>query len=267
MIDASMTRRVLATILMFAVSLTVLMGSGPGPGTPDARMPSDLVEVFGTNCEDQVIHITLASADPRVAKYVETQTSDDCVVTVGSVESLTVAQVRERLGLSGTTSEGSETADGQDAEGDTVPVYTNYHHSSHTIHDPVNIDLAWHRIDNKRYWTDDGVWFADSPNWPEYISDAGTGTGPDWWHLTGQGITETSSHCNSSQNCPGARVAGYASFRTTWAWCRPHQRNMTIYSTNWSLAGGGHYVETRRVGNCPGLHSSTAEWVDLSRTQ
>ena len=219
------TRRILVTILFATLSLIVLLGSGPpDPGSSDVRVPPDLVEVFGTNCDDQVIHIRLSSDDPNVAKYVETETSDDCVVSVGSIESLTVAEVRKRLGLTGTTNEGSQSAaaiPGSSANSaDTIPVWTNYHHSSHTISSPTSIDLAWHRIDYKRYWTDDAVWLDDPPNWPKYVSDSGTGTGPSWWILVSKSLSYD-SHCKSTGNCSRAEVEGEATFHTDWVWCVP----------------------------------------------
>ena len=276
MINALRTRRVLVAILVMAVSLTVLLGSGPGEESDDSpiSIPSDLVEVFGTNCEDQVIHIRLSSTDPTEAKYVETVTSDDCVVSVGAIETLSVAEVRERLGLTGTTNEGSQSAgvlpgsaaNAQGSAADEIPL-TNYHHSSHTISSPSSIDLAWHRIDYKRYWTDDAVWLDDPPNWPKYVTDSGTGTGPTWWILLSKSLSYD-SHCKSTGNCSQAEVEGEATFHTDWLWCIPGGwQETTITTTNTSTAGGGYYMDTQRTGNCPGGHSVTAHWVDLSPTQ
>ena len=148
-----------------------------------------------------------------------------------------------------------------------IPVWTNYHHSSHTIMSITSIDLAWHRIDHRRYWTDDAVWLAASPHWPGYISDSGTGTGPSWWHLTSKSLTNHSSHCDASQNCSQTKISGEASFHTDWFWCPGSWADTTITTTNKSFAGGGYHMRTQRVGNCAGAHSATASWADLSSTQ
>lgn len=141
-----------------------------------------------------------------------------------------------------------------------LPTKFSWIHTSHTIQDLPNIDLAWLRTSFKRGWR------CDTTYWTEVSGDmiAFDGSGPSWWSHQAPFWAVINWTCLPIVNlCSQAKSEARAWFRVDFGGC--HQ-DIRINNAVWTRADGTHTFQTSKSASCTGLHSSTGSMVNGSKT-
>lgn len=132
----------------------------------------------------------------------------------------------------------------------------NYIHSSQTLQDVVNIDIAKLRLHSNRCWNGSKTWMVNDV-W------ARSSTSVSWNHPDGnpwfprvdwnQGTTAT--------------AIGSANFHSDWLWCNltADWQVISLTNTNVSKANGSYSASFSQSRACPGTHMATASKVSSSR--
>lgn len=131
----------------------------------------------------------------------------------------------------------------------------NYIHSSQTVQDAVNIDIAKHRLATRRCWNGATTWMTSGI--PRSY------TGVPWNHAYTPKLTRLDT---TRSSIAVGKSAG--SFHTDWLWCNATSKWQAIElrNTNTSQFNGSHYVSFWQSRACPGTHMSTASKTSMSST-
>lgn len=131
----------------------------------------------------------------------------------------------------------------------------NYIHSSQTVQDVVNIDIAKHRFATRRCWNGAVTWMTSG--------SANSYTGVPWNHANKPTLTRL-------DRTPSSTVVGRSSgtFHTDWLWCNATSRWQAIElrNTHTSQFNGAHWVSFWQSRACPGTHMATASKTSSSST-
>lgn len=141
--------------------------------------------------------------------------------------------------------------------GATAITYGNYVHSSQTVQDIINIDIAKLQYHTDRNWNGACTWWQPD-RW------AGAYTGVWWNHPTNVWISEVLGiRCGSDWTRTGAS----ATFHSDFLWCNftASWQQMQLANWNYSNSVGGYGVYFWRNVGCPGTHAATAFWANINR--
>lgn len=132
----------------------------------------------------------------------------------------------------------------------------NWIHSSQTVQDVVNIDIAKHRFHTNRCWS------------------VGTSRMTDW-----KGESSTSVAWNHTSGSPtvirfdggwskSASAQSSAKFHTDWTWCnfKVGWQSIELRNTHISNGDGTYSVSFWQNRSCPGTHMATASKQSSSST-
>lgn len=143
------------------------------------------------------------------------------------------------------------------------PVKFNWIHTSHTLQDPVFIDLAWLRTSFKRGWR------CDTTYWTEVYGDmiAFDGSGPSWWSHDPPTWAVINWSCLPIINlCTKAKSEARAWFHVNFASCPGGHQDIRIDNEVWTKADGSHTFHTAKNASCTGIHSATGSTVNGSKS-
>ncbi|MDO4888174.1 MAG: hypothetical protein Q3979_05665 [Actinomycetaceae bacterium] len=125
-------------------------------------------------------------------------------------------------------------------------------HSSQTVQDVANVDIAKHRLNTYRCWdgheTSMVKWTARSY------------TGVPWNHASGRpDIVLFDSDWGAT-----ASAQSSGKFHTDWVWCNVKSRwqGIELRNTHVSYPNGGYRVTFWQNGSCPGTHIATGVKAD-----
>lgn len=140
---------------------------------------------------------------------------------------------------------------------------TNWIHSSHTLQDPVNIDVAWLRTSAKRTWR------CDTTYWSETSGDmsANSGSGPSWWTHDKPTWAVINWRCYPLPSaCSQAKMEARAWFHVDFPSCPGGHQDIQIANEVWTNADGTKTFQTSKSATCTGLHSSTGSKITTSKS-
>lgn len=189
----------------------------------------------------------------RTASQVDYDVDTNCMVTgiKGTLPSPSTSAVST---IASTTSAAAASASPSQAvtvRGVTAAAATscNYIHSSQTVQDPVNIDIAKLRLHSNRCWDGSSTWMV-SDVWAEASTSVSWNhvVGTPWFPRVDWGAGTT------------ATAVGSANFHSDWLWCNftADWQVLSLTNTNVSNKDGTYTVSFSQSRACPGTHMATA---------
>jgi hypothetical protein len=141
-------------------------------------------------------------------------------------------------------------------------------HTSHTIQDVVNIDLAWLRTSAQRYWDCNKAWWAKTIDTQSRVK-AWADSGPTWWHVKDQvTFPYVAWQCPDGGVCASATVWARTTFRVDVLHCnRLNTNSIELDTETITYPDGSYTVYFDKYGSCAGLHSSTAMMTNNSNSR
>ena len=127
---------------------------------------------------------------------------------------------------------------------------SNYIHTSQTVQDILNFDIAKLRYHTQRAWNGVRTWFRS-----DLFAVASSGFA--WNHVVGAAIDYIGPEGLSSYS------TAHGDFHSDWLWCNLNYRmdnNNKPSSSGWF---GGAY--TQSVTRCSGTHMTTKTWANSAR--
>lgn len=244
----AMRHRRLAAAAAVTVSLSLSMFS-PAlavPKNPTERSTTEPVTgarltISGEgDCAELSVRATL-EGEPATTAILEYDITNDCRVSnIAGHQQRDTALVQPTSIAAGVPAVASESC--------------NYIHSSQTLQDIINVDIAKHRLNTRRCWTPTTTWMTA---WTAHSY-----TSVSWNHVVG------SPRMLRFDTARSATAIGQSSgtFHTDWAWCNANSGWQTIElrNTNTSKAGGGYSASFWQNASCPGTHMATASKANTS---
>ena len=133
-------------------------------------------------------------------------------------------------------------------------IYGNYIHTSSTLQDIVNIDIANLRYHTDRKWDNCNTSFKSDRWGTAYVSVR-------WNHIGGAGESWAQRGWRSRRT-----AKAYGKFHSDFLWCNMQSgQNFYLYNYNKTYAGGAYGATFRQSRTCSGTHMATAKWTSTSR--
>ena len=225
-----------ALTLLIGLSSPAAASSDPGDSQrfeTDATTGAQLAISGEGDCDTLSVEVTY-SKSPSVDASIEYDITDDCHVS----------------GIEGTESPSTASAPSAQVDelGDEAASSCNWIHSSQTVQDIINIDIAKHRLNSHRCWDDSSTWMT---RWT-----ATSSTSVSWNHPSGKPV-ELQFDTSPAET---ATMRTSASFHSDWLWCnfRSDWQEIELRNTNVSYDDGTYGVTFWLSRSCPGTHMATA---------
>jgi len=225
-----------ALTLLIGLSSPAAASSDPGDSQrfeTDAATGAQLAISGEGDCDTLSVEVTY-SKSPSVDASIEYDITDDCHVS----------------GIEGTESPSTASAPSAQVDelGDEAASSCNWIHSSQTVQDIINIDIAKHLLNSHRCWDDSSTWMT---RWT-----ATSSTSVSWNHPSGKPV-ELQFDTSPAET---ATTRTSASFHSDWLWCnfRSDWQEIELRNTNVSYDDGTYGVTFWQSRSCPGTHMATA---------
>ncbi len=190
---------------------------------------------------------------------VEWDISSECHIGSVHVDKLSQEAFRQSQGYG----EGDEQLTRTDPAANAFPAgavaqphltYGNYIHSSQTVQDVVNIDVAKLRSHTDRNWNGSCTWWKHLR--------AVSSTSMSWNHPYKPGIV------GAWEGCGIFYIYSLAApnYHSDWLWCNFGSGWQEMWLANWhySWASGDWLTSFFQNVSCPGTHMSTASWTNTN---
>jgi hypothetical protein len=150
----------------------------------------------------------------------------------------------------------------------------NFHHSSHTLQDVLNIDVAKLRLVDKRFWNGESSWYDDP--WCYLSTPAAANcylygtvssyTGVRWNHPVSLDFPYINDYCHHDSWCYNPVFEGHGHFHTDFTWCNSSAggQEIDMQNNNYSYADGSYMTDFWTTASCFGLHHATRVWANLN---
>jgi hypothetical protein len=192
----------------------------------------------------------------------------DCSVVYDGTVRIPQSEYRAREGLEGPATAlapvpvGTAPPARGGAEGDEPVVAAacgtwvgNYIHTSQTVQDVINIDVAKYRLHTDRKWNGCGTYIGDR---------FGEGsTRMSWNHYTGDTYV-SGSVCSLANPCGSAYYRRRGNFHTDFLWCNFTSQNFSLYNRNTTYQDGAKAGQWTQSQVCPLTHMATAIWANTN---
>lgn len=227
---------------------------------PFEELFHDSVTIAGPTCATKVVDVFLVLPFGVRGKSVDIAASNDdtCELAVGPIVTEQGAEAFDQttdLEVDPLVPE----LDDITGSGSCSSARANYIHTSHTLQDPPNIDLAWKRTTSRRLWGCDSGWFSERP----YRVTSWTGSGPSWWHNRRPKYVHVSWGCHPPNRCNRALAKSYGKLWTDVDHCEDITFKLTTEVRTFS--DGHKTVRFRQHGWCAGISGSTDVKVNAER--
>jgi hypothetical protein len=243
------------------------------PGTREIRSSLDGVEVsILTHDEGDCTKAGFTATydiDASVDAVVELKYSvtSNCSVDYDGTELVSQQEFRAREGLKGpapVTETVPMTATSSLPDGDPGEMAVaaacgtwvgNYIHTSQTVQDVINIDVAKYRLHTDRKWNGCGTYIGNR------FGDGSTSM--PWNHYTGDSYV-SGSVCSQASPCGSAYYRRKGNFHTDFLWCNFTSQNFSLYNRNTTYQDGAKAGQWTQSQVCPLTHMATAIWANTN---
>jgi hypothetical protein len=137
--------------------------------------------------------------------------------------------------------------------------HSNYVHSSQTLQDVVNIDVAKLKTVTERWWDTVGAWMYDNGN----VYDWGqASTSRSWNHPETPVPGSFDWDCTELTTCDQVHTEWAAGYHTDFVWCNASKssQHFTLRNVVYAKKDGGYSAKYYQKVGCPGLHHATRTW-------
>lgn len=242
-------------ILVFALTITAAgtaFASGSGTSSRMVREPITGSTVMIENEGDCNALRVVVTDTTRTASQVDYDVDTNCMVTgiKGTLSSPSTSAVSAIVNTISTAVASASPSQTVAVRGVTATAATscNYIHSSQTVQDVVNIDIAKLRLHSNRCWDGSSTWMVNDV-WAEASTSVPWNhpSGTPWFPRVDWGAGTT------------ATAVGSANFHSDWLWCNftADWQVLSLTNTNVSNKDGTYTVSFSQSRACPGTRMAT----------
>lgn len=243
-------------ILVFALTVAAAgpaFASGSGTSSRMVWEPITGSTVMIENEGDCNMLRVVVTDTTRTASQVDYDVDTNCMVTgiKGTLPSPSTSAVSAIVSTTSAAVASASPSQTVAVRGVTAAAATscNYIHSSQTVQDLVNIDIAKLRLHSNRCWNGSSTWMVNDV-WAE------SSTSVSWNHTSGAPWFPRVDWAAGTT----ATAVGSANFHSDWLWCNftADWQVLSLTNTNVSNKDGTYTVSFSQSRACPGTHMATA---------